>query len=289
MRLFLSFFPYKTIANMVYGFPKLGAIVIAFFPFLKEQLQQCDADVEPWRYGSMVVISSFLNFIFVFALLSIIAFVTDSPSFVPYAFILSVAIFAISFFSDIFYPSMLISKLSRDINSTLLDATRQLIIELRSGVPLFHAMASVSTGYGAASKRFRRIVERIDAGEPQIEVISSEARKSPSFQLRRVLWQISNALTAGASVDRALSGIISDLLRYKLMDIKRYGQELNPWIMAYMVIGIIAPSLGAAALTVILSFLQFSLPPITLAFILLLLIIFNLFFIHFVSTRRPVI
>ena len=54
---------------------------------------------------------------------------------------------------------------------------------MRSGMPLFNAITAVSTGYGAASKEFAKIVELVQLGMPieqAMDEVSARASRRPS-------------------------------------------------------------------------------------------------------------
>ena len=132
-------------------------------------------------------------------------------------------------------------------------------------------------------------MSRFNSGVSDLDVLSDAARENPSFQFRKVLWQVSNALKVGSDVGSALEVIVNDLEKEKIDEIRKYGQELAPWTMIYMMAAVVLPSLGIALLIVITSFLAVELPSFTLAIVLAFLVIFQLFFMNFVASRRPLI
>jgi pilus assembly protein TadC len=164
-----------------------------------------------------------------------------------------------------------------------------MLIELKSGVSLFEAMKSVTVGYGEVSREFKEITDHVEGGVPEIVALNDASARNPSFKFRRAIWQISNALSVGSDVTVGLQDMINDLTKEKLDDIKRYGQELNPWTMVYMMAAVIVPSLGMSMLSILLSFLNVPIPKILYPGVVFYLILFQIFFISFVRSRRPVI
>jgi archaeal flagellar protein FlaJ len=148
-------------------------------------------------------------------------------------------------------------------------------------------MTSVSDDYGEVSVEFQRIVKRVNSGIPEVDVLAEASRTIPSEQFRKVLWQISNAIKVGSDVSDALRSILDDLMKEQINKIHKYGQELSPWTMMYMMGAVILPSLGITMLIVITSFLNVFIPKLILPVILLALIIFQVFFMNFVASRRP--
>ena len=139
------------------------------------------------------------------------------------------------------------------------------------------------------SNAFSKIVQKINSGVPELEALAEASTTNPSHQYRRLLWQISNALKVGSDLGRVLELQIDELTRERVDQIRRYGQELSPWTMIYMMAAVIVPSLGVTMLIVIVGFLDVTVPKIILAVVLAGLIGFQLFFLNFVNSRRPAI
>jgi len=283
-----SMLPPDVAAGIAKRFVAVGNILLGFAPFLKAQLQQTDIKYTPREYATISVIVSVTNALvvglFIF-LLGILARTNLAMFALGAAAILGFASFA----SVFFYPRIISTRRVRAIDNNLVPALRQMLIELRSGVSLFEAMKSISGGYGAVSAEFKNITDRIEGGIAEIKAINDASARNPSFRFRRALWQISNSLSVGADVTIALEDMIADLTKEKMDDIRRYGQELNPWTMMYMMVAVIVPSLGVSMMSILLSFLNLPIPKIIYPGIIAGLILFQIFFISFVRSRRPVV
>jgi flagellar protein FlaJ len=133
------------------------------------------------------------------------------------------------------------------------------------------------------------MVNKISGGVPELDALADTTRQNPSFQFRKVLWQISNALKVGSDVGDSLSSLLAELEKEKIDQIHKYGQELSPWTMVYMLAAVVVPSLGVTMLIVLSSFLSISLPMFLLPFLLVVNLGFQLFFMNFISTRRPIV
>jgi flagellar protein FlaJ len=145
----------------------------------------------------------------------------------------------------------------------------------------------VSTGYEKLSDEFMKIVKNINAGKSQIEALNEASERNPSLYFRRALWQIVNAIKAGSDIGNTLEVITNDLSDKQINEIKSYGQELNPWTMMYMIVAVIAPSLGVTFLIILSSFSGISIPELIFPAILLGLFLFQIFFIGFIKSKRP--
>jgi flagellar protein FlaJ len=148
-------------------------------------------------------------------------------------------------------------------------------------------MTSVSVGYGPVSIEFAKMVGQMNAGVAQTDVLNEASKRNPSFRFRRVLWQISNALKVGSDVGNAIEEMINELTKERITEIQRYGQELNPWVMIYMVLAVVLPSLGITMMIIIMSFMNVLIPITIFPAVFLFLLGFQLFFISFVKSRRP--
>jgi flagellar protein FlaJ len=187
------------------------------------------------------------------------------------------------------FPQIIATQKRRAIDANMITATRQLLIQIRSGVPLFNALLSVSSGHNKVSDEFYKIVAKLNAGVAETEALAEASATSPSMQFRKVVWQLSNALKVGTDVGLALEATLNELELEQTEQIKKYSQELSPLTMIYMISAIIVPSLGVTMLIVIGSLMSFPIPKVILPVIFLIMIGFQAFFLNFVASRRPVV
>ena len=197
-------------------------------------------------------------------------------------------VFVMMFYTSMFRPQVAAKKKARMIEQELPNALRHLLIETRSGVPLYNAFVAVSEGYGIASEQFKTIVKDINAGKSEVEAIENSIFINPSLSFRRSFWQLLNAMKTGTDIEKPLSNIVDDIIKEQLISIKRYGQELNPWTLMYMMFAVIMPSLGITFMIILSTFTGSSIvSPMMLVIILSGLIIFQMFFLSLIRTKRP--
>jgi flagellar protein FlaJ len=273
----------KAIAKKIKG---VGRIIAEFFPNLEDELTQSEYDYDSREYATIAIVSSTFNASFIFFLLLIVGNLAKADTLVL-SVSLAIVMFIASFSTILYYPQLISTRKMRRIENNLIPATRQLYIEVKSGVPLFNAMISISTKYGDVSYEFKKIVSRINAGVSELDAISEASKESPSFRLRKILWQISNALKVGSDVGNALEITIDNLTKEKIDDIEKYAHELSPWTMMYMMIAVIVPSLGITILIVVISIVNIPITSIIFPVILILLAAFQLVFLNLIKTRRP--
>ncbi len=276
------------LARSIRGF---GNFIASFFPFLRDDLTQAQVEIRPKEWVAAAVVASAANALLVALVFAVTLAVTKTPfaTAVGVVALATLAVLAASFSTIMYYPKIIASRRTRLIENELIPATRHLLVEIRSGVPLFHAMASVSDGYGEASREFKKIVKRIDAGVPEVDALVDATRENASLQFRKVLWQLSNSLKVGSDLGDALDAVVQELVRERVDTIRKYGQELSPWTMIYMMLAIIVPSLGITFSIIATSFLNMTVPSVLLALGIVYLILFQLFYLNFLNSRRPAV
>ncbi|NYZ76052.1 type II secretion system F family protein [Candidatus Micrarchaeota archaeon] len=286
MNIPLSLLPQKVLTNLSKHVEGIGEFISSLLPNLRLELMQANVEMPPRRYASIALISATFNFIFITFIIIAAGFATKRQV-VLLGIFAGILVWIASFFTILFYPAVVARRRTRDLETSLIPALRQLLINIKSGVPLFQAMTSVSTGYGPVSGEFAKMVGKMNAGVAQTDVLNEASMRNPSFRFRRVLWQISNALKVGSDVGSAIEEMINELTKERIAEIHRYGQELNPWVMIYMVLAVVLPSLGITMIIIIMSFMNVLIPVTIFPAVFLFLLGFQLFFISFVKSRRP--
>lgn len=194
------------------------------------------------------------------------------------------------FFSQMVYPRIYIARRQREIEKNLIFALEDILVQLNSGIPLFSIMVNISSAdYGELSAEFKKAVKRINAGEPEEEVLDDLGKRNPSVFFRRTLWQISNGMKAGSDMSIIIRDSIKALNEEQLIQIQNYGNKLNPLIMFYLLMSIILPALSITFLTILSSMV--GLPKNTTILIFLGLFVFvgfiQIMFLGMIKSRRP--
>ncbi|MGI0100225.1 MAG: type II secretion system F family protein [Candidatus Micrarchaeaceae archaeon] len=187
------------------------------------------------------------------------------------------------------YPTQKGKSASKNIERDILFAARDMIISLRSGMPLFNAITSISTGYGDASKEFAKVVEKVQLGTPLDDAIDQTVSESKSKSFRRIMLQAAVSIRAGADVVSALQSVIDQLSQERIIELRRYGQRLNAIAMFYMLFGIILPSMGIAVVTILTTFIAvFTVNTTVLEAALVGIIFLQIVFLEMITSSRPV-
>jgi pilus assembly protein TadC len=180
-----------------------------------------------------------------------------------------------------------ISKRAKEIDKDVLFAGRFLLIKLNSGKPLINSLVEASQSYGVASSYFKEIVRNIELGTSLEEALESARDNCPSKKMKRIIFQINNALKVGVDVSSNLEAIIQEITAEQLIEIQRYGRKLNSLTMFYMLLAVVMPSLGITIFAIIASLVSINLTPMTFGVFLFFLFLIELMFISIFKSIRP--
>lgn len=207
----------------------------------------------------------------------------------PLFLLMGFGIFPFFFMYFLRYPDVKATIKGRDLNREIIDATRYLIIEIESGIPLYESMEGVRDNFDHIGELFRKILSDVNTGTRIEDAITNAVKYAPSDQVRRVLWQILNSLETGADVSVALKEIISQISREHLVQIRGYGRKLNPLAMFYMIIAVIIPSLGVTMMTVLSSFASIQIDLYVLFALAGFLGFIQFMFLAIIKSSRPAV
>jgi len=283
-----SFLPPTILRKISRIFFWLGKRIEGKFPNLNLNLEQIDYKISAKEYISMSITSVVILFLFLVGL--------SIPFSLKYGTNPILSIFIISIISlfifaqQILYPKLKANKRIKDIERNIIPALQNMVVQLNSGVPLFNVIAIVAdSDYGGVSNQFRIAIRKMNAGQPQISVLEEIAKNNPSLHFRRVIWQIINGMKTGSNMADVIKISIGNLSEEQLIQIQRYGSQLNPLAMFYMIVAVIIPALGTTLIMVMSSFMGLSVNATKLIFwgLLAVVFFFQLMFIGMLKSRRP--
>lgn len=285
-----SILPFKVLRSGSKKFYPIAEHIKSFFLFLELHLKQAELNIHPIEYLAVVIFSVLIFFIFIFFIVFIIFFSLEFEN--PLAITIAVSLFIslFVFISDMAYPKLIANRRIKDLERNLLPALRTLLIQINSGVPLFDVFVQISSqNYGEISKEFKIVVREINAGRSNIDVLEELASHNPSLFFRRAVWQLVNGMKSGANINKVVKEVIASLSQEQLIEIQRYGSQLNPLAMFYMMVVVILPSLGMAFLLMLSSFFFSSEILVKTIFwgLYAAVFFFQLMFLGIIKTRRP--
>jgi archaeal flagellar protein FlaJ len=187
------------------------------------------------------------------------------------------------------YVDVLIQKEARLVNQELVYATRYLLIQIESGIPLYATFENLGKNYEHVGKYFREINEKMNLGTPLTDAINETIETVPSDELRKILWQILNSLRIGSEITASLQTVLDQVVREQKIAVVEYGRKLNPIAMLYMMMAIIMPSLGTVMLIVLATFIGFQLSLTLLLVFAGLLFFVQLMFLAVIKSQRPAV
>lgn len=275
----------KIMRKASYFYP-LASHLEKSFKNIRVYLYQAKYDMDVVEHISYSLYLSTMNTLYSIVFLLIVYFFTKQSVFIK-IIPLTIFLFFMFFYTLLFKPKVVALKRGRKIDEELPYALRHLLIEVKSGVPLYQGLISISTGYGVLSEEFKEIVKKINSGISMIKAIEDSVIRSSSLSYRRAFWQILNSLKTGTDVDKPLEEIVKEIVEEQVLAIKNYGQQLNPLSLMYMMVAVILPSLGITFLMIISSFISFSISSGVLIGTAIFLIFFQWFFISLIKSKRP--
>lgn len=256
-------------------------------PNIQRDLKRARMEVDPDIFLASAIVRGLQIGFSVGLSLSVFGYTASNSALIMGGVAAAPLISIFGFFTFANYPKIKTKRISRNLEKDLPYALRHMLIEVRSGISLYEAMVSVSEDYGEASNEFNRIVKDINGGKPQIEALEDSIVRNPSTQYRRAMWQMINALKSGTDVSNTLETLVDSMIKQQKLEVEKYGKELNPYVLVYLMIAVIMPSLGVTFMIVLSTFTGMGLSNFMFYQLLGGLILFQIFFLNFVKSKRP--
>lgn len=246
------------IRNLSRIFIGIGDVLSRVSPYTGISLGQSGIaeryDISSREYFSVCFLISLALFLGSSVIISGALFLGGSPNLI-FGPLFGIIIAFLAYVQISAYPKVLVNRRVKDMERNLLFVLRTILVQIRAGVPIFDTFVSVATGdYGQISEEFKSVVDKARAGKSVVDSLEELTVRNPSLYFRRAIWQLLNALKSGSDVGENLENVIESLSKEQLVDIRRYKSILNPLAMMYMMIAVIAPSLGITVLIILSTF-----------------------------------
>ncbi|MFH0929203.1 MAG: type II secretion system F family protein [Candidatus Aenigmatarchaeota archaeon] len=279
-------FPIRKAMKEAKIFDRAGNVIWKSHPSLKLDLYQAEINIHPKVYASIVALTSFFYFCVLTLLIFLVGLIVGRPELLLPLGIGSV--FSIFVFNYLLrFPKLMAARRMKKLEADLLNSLDHILIEIKSGVPLFNSIISVSDGYGEISQEFKTILMEINAGLSMIKAFEKASLRNPSLHFRRAIWQLTNSMKSGSDVAVTLQSIVKNLTKEQLIGIRKYGQELGPYTLMYMLVAVIMPTLGTTFLIILTSFSGLEIPLMIFPMIIVVLSVFQYFYMGVIKTKRP--
>lgn len=269
------------------GSLQLAPIVLKQYPSLKKDLRLANVRMHPVRFIS----NSLRKGIMLGSSFTLLLFFFLSKQGLPLFFLLpAFLVFCYGFFMlEMVQLKAKVSKRRKQLDNEAMFIGRYLLIKLHAGRPLLNALTETSQSKGIAAQFVREIVHNIDTGTPIEEALKEANEFCPSMKFSKILFQINNALKLGINVTRSLESVLQELSKEEHTAIKAYGKKLNSLVIFYMIVAIIAPSLGISMFMVFANFINLSIGMTELSVVVFFLFILQFIFITMFRSIRPAV
>ena len=259
--------------------------LVKYFPNLPKKLIIANIGISPSNYLKKSFMMGILNSLFISAIL--IFFLIKSRV----SLIWILPIFLVGFFGffnlNILKVDSLIYKRRKAIDKDVVFAGRYMLLKLYSGTPLLNALIEQSRGEGMTSKYVKEIVDDINSGSSIEDSLDKAMEYCPSEKFRKILFYMSNALKYGVDVTGPLESAISQIIEENFIEVQKYGKKMNTFMIFYMLLGVVLPSLGITIFIVLAGFIGISIGKNALFTINFLILILQVIFLFLVRGRIP--
>ncbi len=290
LKLPYSFLPPQLLVKISPAFYGVGEILAHMFFSLKLTLKQAGMTIESREYLSICFISSLFNFFIALFMAYMPLSKYGVKNSFSIALLIAVIFFFYTFMQQVMYPKLMANRKVRGIEKNLMSAMQNMLVQLNSGVPLFDIIVNIADGdFGDISNEFNKVVKEINAGRPPVDALTDIATYNPSVFFRRAIWQIVNGMKAGSDLSAVIKEIINSISEEQVIQIQKYGGQLNPIAMFYMLAAVIIPSLGMTFMIIISSFISMGEEAMKLAFwgFFGFVVFMQIMFMGVIRTKRP--
>lgn len=285
-----SFLPPQVLRRWSQKIEGISQRVRSIYPGITLEIKHAQFSVSDREYIGMCLISASLIFVFLFLFsFLILARLVENGALLA-SFLIALVFFLFILFQQFYYPRLIVSKRVRGLERNLMPALQNILIQINSGVPLFDTLVHISGGgYGEVSTEVKKAVKAISAGEDELIALDALAANNPSIFFRRSIWQLVNGMKAGGDIANVIGDVIENLAEEQLIAIQKYGSQLNPLAMFYMLIAVIIPSLGITFIIILSSFVSLSEEITQTIFFGLygFVLFFQIMFVGTIKSRRP--
>jgi len=283
-----AFFESTKVNSLVNPLKPIAGGTVMLFPDLNWTLKKAGIKVDAIVFLSIAIFVALMAFTLSTVTIAIPLIMKGSMEFAT-GLIISGIIGVVAFIYVLFIPNLKISRTRRGVDKNLEYMLKDMQIQLTAGIPLFDIFVNVgSGGYGECSAVCNNLVQEVQGGKSIVNVLDEFGMISSSEYLRRVFWQIVNALKTGSNVGISLKMISNELKEEKENRITSYSQELSLWSLIYMITVIVMPSMGVTLMLILSSFLGGSMITEMIFWVILIMIIFvQIIFISIIRSKRP--
>jgi flagellar protein FlaJ len=283
---------WKSIKNLAFKFfGRRLEPYVKHFESIKPDLQRADIGLSLTEYVYITFFVMLLVFIVEFPFIVIITTIVfqSAPVAFVFSFTATLLITLGTFFLFYTYPSLKSNKRKKNIDATLPFATTYMATVASSGAPpetMFKVLSQFKE-YGEISKESAKIYRDIEAfGMDLVGAIRKTAGRTPSPQLKELLWGLDTVITTGGNLSDFLHNKSRVFLQEYRRKLQQFSQTLSLLIEVYLTVILVGSIFfvimsalmsifGGGEMNLFLNFAQFLvifvlLPVVSIGFIALL-------------------
>lgn len=283
-----AFYESTKINSLVNPLKPIAGGTVMLFPDLNWTLKRAGIKVDAIIYLSVAFFVGLMAFTISTVTIAIPLIMRGSMEFAT-GLMISGVLGIVAFIYIMLIPNLRISRTRRGVDKNLEYMLKDMQIQLTAGIPLFDIFVNVgSGGYGECSVICNNVVQEVQGGKSIVNVLDEFGMLSASEYMRRVFWQIVNALKTGSNVGVSLKMISNELKEEKENRITAYSQELSLWSLIYMIAVIVLPSMGVTLILILSSFLGGAMITEMVFWVILIAEMFiQIIFISIIRSKRP--
>lgn len=217
---------------------------INYFDSIKPDLLRANIGLSLQEYVYIMFFVILATFIVEFPFIVVITSILLQDAVIAFlmSFTLTVLIVIVMFFVFYTYPSMSAGRRKKNIDTSLSFATTYMATIATSGAPpitMFKVMAQFKE-YGEISSEMAKIYRDVEAfGMELVAAIRKTASRTPSEELKELLWGLETILTSGGNVGEYLHEKSRLFISEYRRSLEKYSRTLSMLIEVYLTVVLI--------------------------------------------------
>jgi flagellar protein FlaJ len=232
---------------------------VGYFDSIKYDLLKANIGFSLAEYVYIMFFSILVLFVIEFPAIVVIMAIILQDAAIAFLFSLTLSVVAILLIFFIFYtyPSMASGKRRKSIDAALPFATTYMATIASSGAPpvtMFKVLSQFKE-YGEISKEAGKIYRDVEAfGMDLVSAIRKTAARTPSEELKELLWSLDTVLTSGGSIGNYLHEKSRLFISEYRRRLEQYSKTLSLLIEIYLTV-VLVGSIFFIIMTALMSIL----------------------------------
>lgn len=214
---------------------------VNYFESLKPDLLKANLNLSLEEYVYIMIFVTFLTFLLEFPTIVVIMSILlqDAITAFLFSFTLTIVVVVGTFFIFYTYPSMASGRRKKDIDASLPFATTYMAAIATSGAPpatMFKVLIGFKE-YGQISSEMEKIYRDIEVfGMDLVGAIRKTASRTPSEELKELLWGLDTILTSGGNIGDYLHEKSRLFIAEYRRRLEKYSNTLSMLVEVYLTV-----------------------------------------------------